>query len=499
MLASLAVLSNSSILEPRAHRFLEAWKGQWIPAAEKGEEYPEIFNAEFVKLLVRIPEFLTEPERVFYDRLNLIGRVRGAASLRLQVKVKGGFTPSDVDLTRYTKILCSTCGHRRSFTLMKEGTCGLCLTDEPWSKDSPEPSDDGSNMVACIKCHMLYAVVNKGSLRIPPKCYYCRNAEPAETVCCQACGNEYAAPTAAHRTEDFVCAHCTKSPSAGYSVREVRMDALMRENPQLIGCLGLPPSTRELIFDRMSLYKLWMSHGKELIASTELTVRALNWSGKPIVQVAELICSMRESVLKGRLQETCNLCFEDKSLSAIDSACGHCSNLVCKDCLKHWYGKLAPGRLYVPSEGLCPFCKRTPKVKLLRSFNPAACRLQGRRNLVLRADMHYAWCRSCFQIKDLAARECTREPPQVDNFECEDCRSVKLLASAEAMARAKSCPGCKSPCLKISGCNHITCPVCSIHWCWQCANQFPYGEIYAHMEAVHGGIGLDDAADFDED
>merc|ERR1712139_760250 len=196
----------------------------------------------------------------------------------------------------------------------------------------------------------------------------------------------------------------------------------------------------------------------------------------------------------------CNLCFEDRPLALLQSACGMCRNLACKECLGRWYGQLAPGRLYVPSEGLCAFCKRTPKAKTLRTFNRLACRLAGRRTLELRADLYYGWGRSCFQIAEAVPRECAAEVPVFTNFECEPCKAKRLLQSEESFAKmSKACPKCKAPTLKISGCNHMTCP-CDAHWCWQCGGQFPESEIYEHMQREHGTIGLDnDGADFSDD
>jgi len=53
---------------------------------------------------------------------------------------------------------------------------------------------------------------------------------------------------------------------------------------------------------------------------------------------------------------------------------------------------------------------------------------------------------------------------------------------------AKLCPQCHNPSVKIDGCVHMVCPVCMVHYCWLCLEQFPaMGETYAHMQAVHGG------------
>merc|ERR1712151_923503 len=150
---------------------------------------------------------------------------------------------------------------------------------------------------------------------------------------------------------------------------------LIERNPTLLPCLGLPEASSSLIFDRMGLYKLWTKHGEDLTSVEAPEIEALVWAGKPVKNVQEVLDEMRQGVCYGRLAETCNLCFEERALPALQSACGRCKNLACATCLRSWYGRLAPGRLYVPSEGLCAFCKCPPKATTLRSFNRLACRL----------------------------------------------------------------------------------------------------------------------------
>ncbi|XP_006286881.2 ATP-dependent RNA helicase DEAH12, chloroplastic [Capsella rubella] len=56
----------------------------------------------------------------------------------------------------------------------------------------------------------------------------------------------------------------------------------------------------------------------------------------------------------------------------------------------------------------------------------------------------------------------------------------------------KECPICKSTIEKSFGCNHLQCR-CGKHICWTCLDVFTHSEpCYAHLRAVHGGIGLGD-------
>jgi hypothetical protein len=83
------------------------------------------------------------------------------------------------------------------------------------------------------------------------------------------------------------------------------------------------------------------------------------------------------------------------------------------------------------------------------------------------------------------------------------CAEYKDIASGgvEALARLKKelnikdCPRCSTPIEKTDGCNHMTCVGCRVHICWVCMAVFDTdGPCYAHMNRVHGGIGLDDYA-----
>eukprot|EP00746_Dinoflagellata_sp_MGD_P161979 gnl/MRDRNA2_/MRDRNA2_89338_c0_seq1.p1 gnl/MRDRNA2_/MRDRNA2_89338_c0~~gnl/MRDRNA2_/MRDRNA2_89338_c0_seq1.p1 ORF type:complete len:1020 (-),score=179.88 gnl/MRDRNA2_/MRDRNA2_89338_c0_seq1:199-3189(-) len=503
MLAILAHLSGNATLQPRAKRFLESIRGKWIPAIDKAEDYPEILNGEFVRLIVRAPEFLTEAEQKLYAHLRLILRVRSAGKLRVPVKV--GYTPTHQELTPDHKILCKSCGIHRSMTLMKDGTCGLCLrtdipADSSFRRDCPEPAEDKSHMVECRSCNALYAIVNISAFNVAPKCHYCRMKEPCQSVTCVKCENKFCAPTASSRVDGFECAVCSVDPGKGLPVREAQLNELAEVNPGTVCCLGLSEDARIHIFGRLGLFKLWMSHEDDLLAVEPSRLETLQFKGKPVKNVTEVFDMIVENVLRGRLVDICNLCFEERPLALLQSACGMCQNLACQDCLGHWYGQLAPGRIYVPSEGLCAFCKRTPKAKTLHTFNRLACRLAGRKTLQLRADMYYGWCRTCFQIAEAVPRVCAAEVPVLRDFECEPCKTKRLLQSDESVAKmSKACPKCKAPTMKISGCNHITCH-CDAHWCWQCGGEFDETEIYDHMQNVHGSIGIDgEEDDFSED
>jgi hypothetical protein len=87
-------------------------------------------------------------------------------------------------------------------------------------------------------------------------------------------------------------------------------------------------------------------------------------------------------------------------------------------------------------------------------------------------------CRTycCFKCRNLAHR----------NLSCEQYRmslitqqhSGEEAASHRWMSKyTKTCGSCGRLCEKISGCDHITCPLgsggCGAEWCWECGANYP--------------------------
>ncbi len=102
----------------------------------------------------------------------------------------------------------------------------------------------------------------------------------------------------------------------------------------------------------MSLYKLYMKYKQELFLDTNINEteekksenesdnnvkKVINFlvnnkashKGKRIHNISELIKRIMKSVNYGKLSDICCLCFEEKQLILLDSACGLCKNLMC--------------------------------------------------------------------------------------------------------------------------------------------------------------------------
>ncbi|OBZ77730.1 hypothetical protein A0H81_02434 [Grifola frondosa] len=80
-----------------------------------------------------------------------------------------------------------------------------------------------------------------------------------------------------------------------------------------------------------------------------------------------------------------------------------------------------------------------------------------------------------------------------DGAECVDkeAEDDKLFEEWKNAHDVKDCPSCKVPIERIAGCNHMACISCKTHICWACLATFTRSdEVYEHMRATHGGIGL---------
>ena len=494
VIAILAYLSGNAHLAERAEALLTQAKGRWIPAVAKVEEYPEVLSAGFVRLVARVPQFLTEEEVGVYVRAARVLDARAASALRVEVVC--GFRPRKGALFADEKARCSSCGVRRSLSLLQDGKCGLCLNPTVGvaaARGLLEPAEDKSHLVECRRCASLYAVVRMAALNVEPKCHYCRRGDASPpTVQCVRCANRYVRPGAAGGAT-FTCGEC--SGSAATQREEAEVAALEAANPgALLGPLGFAAGAAGALWSSMSLFKLWARHPELFVEEqpaegAAAAAASLSWRGRKVLNADEAVASAVDRVARGDLSGVCNLCFEDCPVVALESACGRCDNVACAKCLKKWYASLQPGRLYTPTLALCPFCKRRPLGATLKKYNAAACgivtsRKHGVAEATLRADMLYGWCVRCYRVREALPKVCGArvEGTPLEGFCCEGC--------AEAGdPEARQCPRCVAPTYKVDGCNHMSCP-CGCEWCWECSEDCTDSvmDVYDHMMQEHGGI-----------
>lgn len=522
MLAILAFLANESgPLREQAEQFLEAWKGQWIPSFEKVEDFPEIMAAEFVRLVHRVPQFLTEEEAAVYHRLYKILRLRLAKKAQFTAEVP--YIPKLRDETLDHKVACTECKEMRSLSLvLADGRCAICFTAAKYREagdeegvlgftDVAEMTNDKerrSHLVQCRTevCSALYAVVQYDKLGVAPKCYYCRENTVAPTYTCVTCQNRFVMPPGA--TDITECAQCQAEPSKRATKVEMTFGELVAQNKGMcMELFGFSDEDVATIYSPSSgsLFKLY-TRFPEIFAERnveevkEAPSAVLHLNMKPILNTAELMEKVRGELLTGSLEGLCCLCYSDCPVNALQSACGKCNTSVCSDCLGTWYRQAAPGQLVLPTHLTCPFCKRQPSGTTLKRFNRPMCTIN--RNQALAAwdpAMFYAWCAGCYQVKPLVAIECGGgSVPEVHDWNCEGCRrAAEERRAAQALAQpsgatrsvmvTKTCPACQVETEKDGGCHHMAC-TCGAHWCWTCGEDCTDEDIYDHLLTEHGGI-----------
>uniref|UniRef100_A0A0R3R1A5 RING-type domain-containing protein n=1 Tax=Brugia timori TaxID=42155 RepID=A0A0R3R1A5_9BILA len=112
------------------------------------------------------------------------------------------------------------------------------------------------------------------------------------------------------------------------------------------------------------------------------------------------------------------------------------------------------------------------------------------------ADAGLGKCSLCGRV------QCTRcGKEEHESITCEEYARLRVDADEsvrkwiqEDQARRRICPNinCQTVIEKLEGCNHMQCLRCKQHFCWICMfSAAESNEVYAHMDAVHGGSGAD--------
>ncbi|OQS00092.1 ariadne-like ring finger protein [Thraustotheca clavata] len=514
ILAHLCCLSDHALLATRAREYLSSISGTWLPF-EYVIEFPEIVSVEFIQLMYRGLDLLTPKERNVYKQLFRIHRLRLAATKDIDVHV--GFVPKKSGLWPDRKAQCDTCGYKTSYSLMvSPSKCAMCVTYEDDAKRLQENTaieGNQSHMVECVDCHGVYAVLQVNQLSTLPKCWACRLNIPERppTVDCHRCLNTFIDPAQLYRQNNsdsnglWTCPVCVEEPARAIEKKLVQFKAIMGENSSLMNAFGWTTSANTKAFTTMVLNRqlplIKIVHQSfDLLTSytdtptTEVDLRVI---GKIVHDAVTLRDELSAMVLQDSLKDVCNLCFEELFLVNLKSACGRCTTKVCSPCLTKWYGENQPGKMVLTTNLACPFCRRDPRLGVLRRHNRQACGLIFTRNRpTYNPEMYYGWCLGCYQIKEMVERACAEEPPRnITDFHCTECLNARaervdttLYEGTGAVGKTHECPGCGVLTEKVSGCNHITC-VCGQHWCFACGEGFDSDElVYDHMYAVHRGI-----------
>ncbi|KAJ5115919.1 hypothetical protein N7456_000267 [Penicillium angulare] len=409
-------------------------------------------------------------------------------------------------------------------------------------------SKSNSTWVECsiASCRAQYVVYEASSLTCRPKCHYCRIRNPAPdaiapVVKCSKCLNrmiwphEYRPKTLCE--SKFVCPPCsTGRPPTEDILFTARAASVQNTFSWLIKDTQ---GQNDKLFRNQSVSSIQSQMGGMYVPAAQWTLfpqfdGQLQWNGKPVLNTTELIAELKDMVAKRQTPTAdCSLCSYTFKLSEYNRSCGRhgCSQRICNPCLYRWYGANKRGGIINPSALQCPFCRKFPTTRIMRRYNKAiitqydTCKaIQDHESTV------YAWCGKCSTVQKYMARDCLRHvPSEVKDWNCSDCVEIDntmrlaldrqwaneavsyaervkdsiLLAKAKKQRKMvdqaaekwgrpgiKSCPGCQTPCERIDGCGVLICPVeeCGANWCFFCGVKYDGGQIYEHMESVHGGV-----------
>ncbi|CAF3703290.1 unnamed protein product [Rotaria socialis] len=508
LMAMLCVLSKNGILQERAVRFLTSIKGKWLDLAS-----PENNAYAFSKICVKLPEFFTDEENLFFQKLYVIGGLKLNAATRITIQKP--FSPKVNEIHYDTKIQCTTCNIVRSTTLFSDvGTscCALCLPQYNL-KYTPEPcAEDKSHLVECGTCNCLYAIVQYAQLYARPKCFYCRELlQTTPYRRCTACQNKYVhfdsteLVTNNGEEKTFICAEC-KHSTTNQSIIDIQVpiSTLIDENKtQIYNYLNIKIKDDINIFSaEWSLFKLKDKMELESREDAKLLPVPLTHNKKPVLNYTLVFDQIQAWIQSGKSEHvTCYICCNDVPRNRIGDTCGNksCHADACIECLTSWYEAVKPGGIVLVSHLSCPFCKQAPLGKILKKYNKQACTiLRPDKKNDIDEHWYYGWCLDCYKVQKAQEKICSGNDdiPELTNFVCDDCAEVRKISKS---ANSKFCPGinentkeiCGIAISKNGGCNHITCTACNSHWCWLCVKI--YGDsIYEHLTEVHGNYGLDD-------
>lgn len=500
IMASIAKISGS-ILRDDATQFLNEIRGKWIDF-----ELPECNSVDFARLMMQVGDKgLTEEEEKYFRSLIMISSLKRSKGNQIEVEIS--YTSYKTKRPDF-KDECKKCKQWRSVTLLLDDTCALCMEND--GKDYPEPKAEGESwMCECRKCLVHYAVYRKDDLKCRAKCHFCRLGEIAPFVRCQMCNNKFLHQRSVS-LPDYVCAPCTESKVRVGQKCNVTVANYILQNGALF--IGMDIDATNFFDDRNKISKMSAEEklkavrnfgdiDEEVLKNHSLTVNELS---KEVWNVNEIQQEILGLLVKLKVSH-CMICFEEFILDKLSSICGQmrngCKIEACRKCLNTWYNQVAPGRVCQPAQLVCCYCKRVPKIKIVRQCNRQLCTLMNTMDVTAFDPSYiYAWCVKCYVIKQAMPRECGREHQEIIDFKCADCLTTHHIFT-------KECPKCKVVTEKYGGCNHIACENvlnngtrCDAHWCWICGALSSETEIYIHLSTAHGGyFSPEDIDNFDEE
>ncbi|KAK7035765.1 ATP-dependent RNA helicase DEAH12, chloroplastic [Favolaschia claudopus] len=228
--------------------------------------------------------------------------------------------------------------------------------------------------------------------------------------------------------------------------------------------------------------------------------------------VTRLIDESLEEVAAGPQQldagEFCPICY-DEITHPITLGCDH---TYCMSCLRHYLSTASDTfpLICLGNEATCEVPISIPTIERFLTKSQFQQLLESAfLRHVERHPEHFKYCKTadCTQIYRCTATATAMTCPScfltvcsrcdLEGHEGMSCEDKRLQSDPGEQERrndewaqtngAKRCPTCSVWIQKTEGCNHMTCR-CGAHICWVCMRVFDHGQIYAHLQAAHGGL-----------
>ena len=497
----LAMLALGTMLDADAKTVLTYHKGKWLDFRYFKEEgplkgplkIPENYNSQFLRLISKHREYLTDEEIAKLDWLLNILNVLRLPQIELEAEIMD-FGCLDGNYPDYG-YKCVECKEDRPLSLVNlDGTCGYCF----YSRECPFSFNPKScYQIQCTKCFAVYARDPRAQVPGRAMCHWCRQGDEyvgrSPNVQCKGCHVKF---ITYHGLPNDLCAICALTPAEAKKQHTV---TVLRRAQEVFDPYDFVQMYTSVGIESSDLIRVGLIKAQETLKPCEPALQEFKTKEfDQMLNRADLYQKMLEYA-KGRKVDLpeCALCCNQVRTDQIGRACGRkgCSQRICNDCGTGWYGVLKPGTLILERHLVCPFCARKPDSRVIRRWCLGADWFSVQ--VDLDPQNYYAWCVRCNHAKVVGERGCHAIQPNLVNWTCDECqerlRNPPLAHAVAAGALApglnlKHCPNCDVLVDRFSGCNHITC-VCGVHWCYECGLQCASAEdTLQHMRNEHGRI-----------
>ncbi|KFY69709.1 hypothetical protein V496_00014 [Pseudogymnoascus sp. VKM F-4515 (FW-2607)] len=372
-------------------------------------------------------------DRVLFERL--VSYKMLELNLETTLRPQIGWTPVKTSVAIGPIVTCVSCEYPRSVTIMGiDGKCGMCLWTHYASAEVRQQAltahatknDDQTTPATWVECRMVtcraqYVVYDPKTLRVKPKCHYCREDDKAPVLECSECLNRVIWPEA-YRPANMGVFKCYACTAGRKTIVEVETNALNISKESSTGWLLRNEDNKIAApFTKRSLFKIISKAGVEdfvqKVEPLPLTEqRELTLHGKLIRNTPSLIAELQSWVTRRQTESG-------------TSACGRtgCSQRICKGCLGNWYDLNVAGGLINIAALSCPFCRRRPVTKTLAK-NGMGIHAVGDLDTAVKeaGEWIYAWCEGCGVAKQYMQRVCANgAPPEVKHWKCVPCATWK--------------------------------------------------------------------------